>query len=166
MVYEHLRSGMAGTGNLSVENLIRSLDINPATLDEQYVGEVMVGLMFGAQLAIDRSATERVGRRITAGLVGEFINHVAEQGADPVQQDEWRLVVTARFRTYRETLTDYSGFEPPWRLGREFYWSIIGREEYIALSIKICTLYMLAARDESQVLLNEYGPSLLVQPLG
>ena len=39
-----------------------------------------------------------------------------------------------------------------------------GSEEYFAMSVKIATLYILAARDASQLLLNEYGPSLAITP--
>ncbi len=162
MVYELLRSGMESDGDLSIERYIQSLDKSPSDLDDQYVGDVMVGLMFGATLAIERSSPARVAEQITAGMKTEFLNHVIEQGADQIQKAEWETVIASLFLTYRKSLEDYSGFEPPWKLGREFFWSVIGEEEQVAMSIKISTLYLLAARDACQVLLNEYGPSLLV----
>jgi hypothetical protein len=55
----------------------------------------------------------------------------------------------------------YSGYEPPWKLGRQFYWSLVGNEDYAAMSIKIATLYLLAARDRVQHFLNECGPLIL-----
>jgi hypothetical protein len=145
-----------------MDRFIRSLDRSTADLDEQYVGEIMVGLMFGATLAIERSATARVAEQICAGMKTEFLNHIQEEGANSIQKAEWETIIASRILSYRKCLEDYSGFEPPWKLGREFFWNITGKEEYVAMSIKIATLYLLAARDACQELLNEYGPTLLV----
>lgn len=180
MIYEALRSGMEsvppdeakGRGrahstkpasDLSMTGFLQSLDRSPADLDEQYVGEIMVALMFGAALAIERSASPHVAEQIDSGMKAEFFSHILEQGASPVEKAEWEAVIADHFLAYRQCMEDYSGFEPPWRLGRQFYWNLIGTEEYNAMSIKIATLYMLTARDVSQDLLNEYGPTLLMQ---
>ena len=163
MIYEALRSGMESGSDLSMNGFLRSLDRGPAELDEQYVGEIMVGLMFGAALAIERSASVRVAEQIDSGMKTEFFSHIMEQGASAVEKAEWEAVIADHFLAYRQCLEDYSGFEPPWKLGREFYWNLIGTEEYNAMAIKIATLYMLTARDVSQDLLNEYGPTLLVE---
>lgn len=160
-IYELLRSGMASPGDLSVERLIESIDLSAGVLDENYRGEVMVGLMFAAVLAVERSASPRLAHLITAGMKAEFMSHLEEQGADPVQQAEWENILAARFLEYRRTLEEYTGFEPPWKLGRAFYWSIRGEEVYAAMPIKIATLYLLSARDRCQETLNEHGPYLL-----
>ncbi|MCZ6777036.1 MAG: hypothetical protein O7D34_11355 [Ignavibacteria bacterium] len=162
MIYETLRSGMESDGDLSMECFIQSLDKNPNKLHEQHVGEIMVGLMFGATLAIERSASNRVAERISSGMRSEFLNHIEEQGASQLEKAEWEAIIANNFLAYRKCLEDYSGFEPPWKLGRQFFWNIIAAEEHLAMSIKIATLYMLAARDACQVLLNEHGPTLLV----
>ena len=183
MIYEALRSGMESVpsppsgertgraasrsiqegGDLSMIGFLRSLDRTPAELDEQYVGEIMVALMFGAELAIERSASPRVAEQINAGMKTEFFSHILEQGASPVEKAEWEAVIADHFLSYRQCLEDYSGFEPPWKLGRQFYWNLVGAEVYHALSVKIATLYMLTARDVSQDLLNEFGPTLLME---
>jgi hypothetical protein len=161
MLYEDLRSGMESDGDLSMNGFLRSLDKHVTDVDEQYAGEIMIGLMFGATIAIDRSASEFVAREITGGMKLEFVRHLEEQGADETQRREWEAVLENRFNSYRQTLENYSGFEPPWRLGRQFYWNLIGAEEHIAILVKISTLYILSARDRSQDLLNNYGPLLL-----
>jgi hypothetical protein len=162
MLYEALRQGMESDGDLSMDRYIESLGRSPEMLDALYVGEIMIGLMFGGAMAIERSAPAKVAEQIDAGMKTEFLQHIQEQGANTIQKAEWETIIASRFLDYRQCLQDYSGFEPPWRLGREFYWSIIGENNYDAMSIKISTLYILAARDVCQNLLNEFGPSLII----
>ena len=119
--------------------------------------------MFGGVMAVERSATLRVADEIIAGMKLAFLQHLEEQGADAIQRAEWESVLADHFLTYRQCLENYSGFEHPWKLGRQFYWNLVGVEEHAALLIKISTLYLLAGRDRCQELLNEYGPSLLVR---
>jgi hypothetical protein len=162
LLYEALRKGMESQGDLSLARFLESLDADPEELDEQYVGEAMMGLMFGGVLAIERSASRKVSEQILAGMKTEFLNHIAEQGASQIEQAEWDTIIASRFLEYRRCMEDYSGFEPPWKLGRLFYWNIVGRESFVAMSVKISTLYLLAARDMCQTMLNEHGPSLFI----
>ncbi len=161
-LYEELRKGMESSGDLSMEGFLKSLDQDLSEANEQYAGEIAVGLMFGAVMAIERSASERVAEEIVAGMKLEFLRHLEEQGANAIQRAEWEIILADRFLGYRQCLEDYSGFEPPWKLGRQFYWNLIGVEEHVAMLIKISTLYQLAARDKCQELLNKYGPLVLV----
>jgi len=161
MLYEELRKGMASTSDLSIDGFLRSIDKDVNEVDEQYAGEIMVGLMFGAAMAVERSASAHVAGEIMEGMKLEFLRHLEEQGADETQRGEWEIILGERFLGYRQTLEDYSGFEPPWKLGRQFYWNLIGAEEHIAILIKIATLYVLTARDKCQDLLNKYGPLVL-----
>jgi hypothetical protein len=153
---------MESSGELSMDQFIKGLGKDASELSEQYAGEIMVGLMFGALMAIERSASARVAELITSGMKLEFFRHLEEQGANPIQRAEWEIILADRFLSYRQCLENYSGFEPPWKLGRQFYWNLIGSEDHVAMLIKISTLYLLAARDKCQEMLNEYGPSLLV----
>ncbi len=162
MLYEALRGGMEGGDDLSLAGFITSLDRAPEDLEKNYHGEVMVGLMFAAGLAVERSASAKVANRILSGMKAEMLNHLEEQGANLLQRTEWEAVVASRFLVYRKCLEDYSGFEPPWKLGREFFWNVIGEEEQIAMSIKIATLYLMEGQSLSQKLVNTYGPTLLV----
>jgi hypothetical protein len=163
LIYETLRAGMASDENLSVRALIDNLDRTETELEDQYVGEIMVGAMFGATLAIDRSTPGWVGQEICRGMHQEFYMHLAEQGASEQQVLEWRTVVQERFHEYRRCMEQYEGFEPPWKMGRQLFWNLTGTEEYLAMSIKIATLYVLAARDAVQPVLNQYGPLITVR---
>lgn len=161
-IYEALRAGMASDGELSVERFVSSFDLGSVELHEQYVGEVMIGSMFAAVLAIERSTWKWLGEQIGKGMVSDFLLHLREQGAAPKQIAEWNLVAEARFEEYRKCMEHYEGLEPPWKLGRQFYWNITGSEQYLAMSIKIATLYLLEALNAAQQILNQYGPSLVV----
>ncbi len=162
MLYESLRAAMAAETELSVERVAGSLDLPTDELSDQYVGEVMIASMFGAALAIERSTWKWLGQQIEKGMVSEFLLHLREQGAADEQVNEWRDVLEARFSEYRTCLEGYEELEPPWKLGRQFYWNITGEERYVAMSIKIATLYILEARDAAQKLINQYGPTLTV----
>jgi hypothetical protein len=163
LLYETLRAGVASDGNLSLNSLVRSLDAPGDDLDMQYAGEVMLGCMFGAILAVDRSSSSWLAEQIVAGMKTEFLRHVAEQGATPRQVVEWQDVLETRLQEFRDCLIGYEDLEPPWKLGRRFYWNIIGDDRYVALSIKIATLYILEARDVAQDLLNKHGPGVEVR---
>ncbi len=124
----------------------------------------MIGLMFGATLAIESSASATAAQQVVASLKAEFLNHLHEQGATPIQKAEWEAVVADRFLTYRKCLDGYSGFEPPWKLGRAFFWHVINKEIHVAMCVKICTLYLLAAKEVAAAILKEYGPRLQMEP--
>lgn len=59
---------------------LKSLDREARTVCEQYEGEIMVGLMFGGVMAIERSATLRVADEIIAGMKLAFLQHLEERG--------------------------------------------------------------------------------------
>ena len=161
-VYESLRAGMASDGDLSIQRFLTSLDVTSDDLQEQYVGEVMIGAMFAATIAINRSTSAWMGEQIVQGMINDFLLHLSEQGAMLRQIEEWRAVVRERFDEFRITMEGYEGLEPPWKMGRQFYWNMSGREEYLAMNIKISTLYLLEALDQAQEIVNLYGPSLVV----
>jgi len=157
---------MASETEISIDRLAGSLDLPTDELSELYVGEAMIGAMFAATLAIERSTWKWMGQQIQKGMAGEFFLHLKEQGATVDQIGEWRLMIDARFAEYRLCLQGYEELEPPWKLGRQFYWNMIGDERYVAMSIKIATLYLLEIRDAAQKLMNQYGPTLIVNFTG
>jgi hypothetical protein len=161
-LYEALRAAMTSASVLSIERLLASIGKMPADLDEQYVGDIMIAVMFGATLSIERSTEQWIGERIVAGMQNEFFRHLEEQGATPHQVAEWRDVLANRFQEYRACAAGYDeGLEPPWKVGRQLYWLLTGTVEYLALPIKNSTLFVLAARDQAQLLMNEYGPHII-----
>lgn len=164
VIYEQLRSGMQSDDDLSVGGLLTGLELVPEDMDRQHLGEIMIGLMFGAALAIESHASVRAAQQVVSSMKAEFMNHLDEQGATIIQKAEWESVLADRFLSYRKCLEDYSGFEPPWRLGRAFFWKILGKEVHIAMCVKICTLYLLAARDSCETILKDYGPRLQMEP--
>ena len=162
MIYEALRAGMASSGELSIATLLRALGKEEQELHDQHVGSIMMGCMFAATLAIDRSTSPWIAKQMTTGMKQEFFRHLTEQGATEGQITEWETILDVHFRQFKECLLDYEGFEPPWKLGRQFLWNVSGIEEYVALSIKSATLYLLLARDTAQGVLNQYGPTVKV----
>jgi hypothetical protein len=163
LIYEDIRRRLSSENDLSIDALLGKLGRRADGLPEQYVGAVMVGSMFGAILAIERSTSRWIADRIIDGMQREFARHLEEQGANPDQVLEWESIIADHFLVYRSALEGYEGYEPPWKLGRLFFWNIIGVEEYVAPAIRQATLYILAIRDAAQDLVNEYGPSLVVQ---
>lgn len=162
ILYELMRREVESAGPLSMGGFVGRLGGSGARLHEQYAGGVMVGVMFAATLAIGRSTTAWVSRETIRGMRGEFSRHLAEQGASAAQVREWEGVVRRHFGTYRASLLDYEELEPPWRCGRQFLWHITGTQSYDARQIKEATLYLLAARDFAQVVVNRYGPRIVL----
>ena len=164
-LYEALRSSVAAPGGeLSLARLVGRLGGNPDQFPEQYIGEVMVGVMFAASLAVERSTSGWLAAEILRGMRAEFLRHLREQGALPEQVDEWERILFSRSGDYRRTLQGYAELEPPWKLGRQFLWAVTGVEDYTALPVKFATLYLLAARDRAQEVLNACGPQIRVVP--
>jgi hypothetical protein len=164
MIYEHLRTRLASSGPLSIAELLERLRRVEATLPEQHQGAIMVGVMFGAILAIERSTTRWIARRIIDGMHREFGEHLREQGASLQQTVEWQQMAVEQERLYRHLLEGYDeALEPPWKLGRQLLWNMTGAHEYVAVEIKEATLFLLEARDVAQSLLNQYGPTLITE---
>jgi hypothetical protein len=162
-IYEHLRAHLASDDDLSIGALLREIGRQEESLPEQHQGAIMIGTMFGAAMAIERSTSQWVSRRITEGMHREFTSHLREQGASPDQIRDWERIVSEQNQQYRATIEGFDeDLEPPWKLGRLFLWNIIGDEEYIASQIKSATMFLLAARDAAQSLVNKYGPSLVI----
>jgi hypothetical protein len=160
-IYELLRRCVESDDELSLDALLVHLDLFHEDVHDHVTGDVMGGLMFAAVLATERSTTPRTARRIIVGMTEEFMHHLEEQGANALQRAEWEATLAQTFLAYRQCMDGYTGYEPPWKLGRQFYWNIVGNEDYRAMSIKIATLYLLAARDRVQDLLNVCGPLIL-----
>jgi len=163
VIYEHLRAHLASDDELSIMKFLRDIERVEENLPEQHQGAIMVGTMFGAVMAIERSTTRWISRRLTEGMHREFFSHLREQGASEAQVRDWEQIISDHYQLYRSTLEGFDEeSEPPWKLGRAFLWNIIGAEEYIVSQIKHATLFLLAARDAAQSLLNKYGPTLVI----
>jgi hypothetical protein len=163
IIYEKLRAHLASDDELSISSLLSKLPRREEDLPDQHQGAIMIGTMFGALLAIERSTSRWTAKRITDGMHREFFAHLREQGASPVQVKEWEQIVDDHYALYRPALEGYEeGGEAPWRLGRQFLWNIIGAEEYVATQIKEATLFLLQALDVAQSLMNKYGPTLIL----
>jgi hypothetical protein len=164
IIYEKLRAHLASDDELSISALLGKIERREEDLPEQHQGAIMIGTMFGAGIAIERSTSRWIAKRILDGLQREFLAHLKEQGASANQIKDWEQIVRAHFAVYRKALEGYDeAGEPPWRLGRELLWNIIGAEEYVATQIKESTLFLLEALDVAQSLMNKYGPTLILE---
>lgn len=161
LLYEALRAAIASpSGGLSIHVLLEHLERHQESLPVQHIGEVVVGAMFSASLAVERSVPRWMSGEIVSGMRDEFLLHLREQGATDRQVAEWESVFHERFREFAAELKDYDGLEPPWKFGRRFLWSVVAVQDYRALSIKHATMFLLEARDRAQELINAYGPHI------
>jgi hypothetical protein len=165
VLYESLRTAIAASsGDLALASLLARIGGRRESLPDQHAGEIMVGALFAASLAVERSASRWIVEGILSGMRTEFLRHLKEQGALPEQVDEWERILFARSGGFREDLRGYDELEPPWKLGRRFLWAFTGVEDYTALSVKHATLFLLAARDHAQNVLNACGPMIRALP--
>ena len=162
LLYEALRAGLALPGPLSLEDFAGKLSDEGELLDDQHPGEIVVGAMYAATMAVDRSTQRSVADRIVAGMTGEFLRHLGEQGASTLEVGQWRSIMNAHFADYRDILIRYEELEPPWKFGRQLLWCLTGSEDHTALAVRDATQFLLAVRDAAQEVVNMHGPSLLL----
>jgi hypothetical protein len=160
-IYELLRTGLGDNGPLSMRHLSEDVAITNTDPNDQQAGEAMIGCLFGAVLAVERSTPPWICRRIRTGLETEFFRHLFEQGAAVPQVEEWRAIQAEHFVEYFKRLQGHQGTEPPWELGRQFAWNLTGTEQTDELAIRRATLYILAARDLAQSHIDLHEPHLL-----
>jgi hypothetical protein len=163
LLYEALRTGLTLPGPLSIDGLCAKLADEGEVLDDQHAGEIVIGAMYAAATAIDRSTQRGVADRIIDGMTGEFLRHLGEQGASALEIGEWRSIMHAHFADYRDVLLGYEGFEPPWKFGRQLLWCLTGSEDHAAVAVRDATVFLLAVRDAAQELVNAHGPALLIE---
>jgi len=146
LVYEELRTEVAGDGLLSLDRLVERLRDVSAPAHPQSAGEVMIACMFSATLAAAQAGTPGFPEEFRSGLETEFIRHLREQGAGESQIEEWRVVLAEHFAEYYRTMDTHADAALPAMLGREFLWNLTGEEIAIPVCDNICTTYMTAAR--------------------
>ena len=163
LLYEALRTGLSLPGPISIEDLAGKLSNQGELLDDQAPGETVVGAMYAAKMAIDRSTQRSVADRIVAGMTGEFLRHLGEQGASSLEVGQWSSIMNVHFADYRDILIGYEELEPPWKFGRLLLWCLTGSEDHTAVAVRDATQFLLAVRDAAQDVLNLHGPSLLIE---
>jgi hypothetical protein len=163
LLYEALRTGLTLPGPMNLDHLASAFSDEGEILDEQYPGEIVVGAMYAAAMAVDRSTQRPIADRIVAGMTAEFLRHLGEQGASGPEVGEWSSIMHAHFADYRDILIGYQELEPPWKLGRQLLWCMTGSEKHTAVAVRDATRFLLAVRDAAQELMNMHGPSLLLE---
>ena len=158
LLFEHLRSEVSGDGILSVDRLRESLLEGMPVVADQFEGEMMIGCMFAAVLAIEDTCHAPMREPVRHGLEGEFIRHLREQGASDEQVDEWRIVLAEHFTEYFRSVEGDTGPALPEALGREFLWNLTGVEEPDARLAETAAVYLTAARAVSRRHLREHLP--------
>jgi hypothetical protein len=160
LVYEELRTEVAGDGVLSLVRLVERLRDVSAPAHPQSAGEVMIACMFSATLAAGQVGTPGFPEELRSGLETEFIRHLREQGAGEGQVEEWRVVLAEHFAEYYRTMDMHAGVALPAMLGREFLWNLTGEEIAIPVCDTICTTYMTAARAVAARVIERHIPRL------
>jgi hypothetical protein len=145
-LYEYLRREVVGDGHLSMDRLAESLTRCNTPLGEQREGEIIIGCLFAAVLAIEELAPQALRERLRAGMDGEFLRHLREQGADEEHVVEWRTIMGEHFVDYYRSIEGHIGPALPAALGKEFLWNLTGVEDDDATPIEVVTSYLAAAR--------------------
>ncbi len=149
-LYEYLRREVVGEGVLSLARLGESLQKCETPLGDQREGEIIIGCMFAAVLAVEEIASPAQRERMRTGLDGEFIRHLREQGADEEHVVEWRTILGEHFVDYFRSCEGHAGPALPEALGKEFLWNLTGMEHDDATPIEIATTYLAGARAVSR----------------
>ena len=154
-LYEFLRREVVGDGILSMDRLADTLLRCETPLGEQREGEIIIGCMFAAVLAIEELVPAMLRERVRTGLDGEFISHLREQGADDEHVVEWRTILGEHFVDYYRSVEGHIGPALPDALGKEFLWNLTGVEEEALAPVEVVTSYLAAARAISRRFVRE-----------
>jgi hypothetical protein len=155
LVYEYMRREVVGDNVLSMDRLGSTLVRCQTPLGDQAEGEIVIGCMFAAVLAIEELAPSPLHEELRAGLDGEFINHLHEQGADDEHVVEWRTILGEHFVDYFRSMEGHSSAALPDALGKEFLWNLTGVEEEDPAPIEVATSYLAAARAVARRVLQQ-----------
>ncbi|MCC6396758.1 MAG: hypothetical protein IT282_07035 [Bacteroidetes bacterium] len=158
LLYEHLRQEITGPGILSMNRLREIFEEQLTGLGGQFEGELIIGCMFAAVLAIEETTHPPMGQAVRRGLEGEFQRHLREQGASEAQIEEWQVVLGEHFAEYFQSVQGNADPALPAALGREFVWNLTGVEEEHAGLIEASTVYLTAARIVARRLLRQHLP--------
>jgi len=158
LLFEHLRREVSGDGILSLERLREALLEGMPVVADQFEGEMMIGCMFAAVLAIEDTCPTPMREVVRRGLEGEFIRHLQEQGATDGQVEEWRVVLADHFTEYFRSMEGQTDPALPSALGREFLWNLTGVEEPDVRLAETAAVYLTAARAVARRLLREWVP--------
>jgi hypothetical protein len=160
LVYEELRTEVAGDGLLSLSRLVERLRDASAPAHPQSAGEVMIACMFSATLVAEQVGVPGFLEELRIGLETEFIRHLREQGASEEQVEEWRVVLAEHFAEYYRTMDSHADTALPSMLGREFLWNLTGEENTVPVCEMLCTTYMTAARAVAARVITRHLPRL------
>jgi len=158
LLFEHLRREVSADGILSLDRLRESfLEVMPVVGD-QFEGEMVIGCMFAAVLAIEDTCQAAMREDVRRGLEGEFIRQLGAQGATAEQIEEWRVVLGDHFSEYFQSMGQDPDPALPVALGREFLWNLTGIEEPDQRLAELSTVYLTAARAVARRLLRQHLP--------
>ncbi len=158
LLYERLRQEIAGQGILSMGRFRELFEEQVNGLGDQFEGELIIGCMFAAVLAIEETTHPPMGEAVRKGLEEEFQRHLREQGASEAQIEEWRVVLGEHFAEYFRSVQGHTDPALPPALGREFMWNLTGVEEENGGLIEASTVYLTAARIVARRLLRQHLP--------
>jgi hypothetical protein len=158
LLFEHLRREVSGDGILSMDRLRESLLERMPVVADQFEGEVMIGCMFAAVLAIEDTCHPPMRGAVRRGMEEEFLRHLREQGATDEQREEWLVVVGDHFTEYFRSIESQTDPALPTALGREFLWNATGVEEHDPGLAETSTVYLTSARAVARQLLRQQLP--------
>ena len=129
-IYKNIRFGVMSTGTvLSKDYIIDNMEEERTSLPGFYIFEILIGLMFGADIAVrrefDRGEESEIAKKIMDGVNEGFTKHAAP-ALSGASTEEIEKLLMSRFQEYRECLNSTDGAGPKSNMGRKFYWNVVG----------------------------------------
>lgn len=132
-------------------------------LPEHHAVEILVGHLFGAQLAVEDVCKSNVSNPIMEACLDALSNHLNKTGLLPdlptivTREGIFTLkeLVHTRFEQYAACIQNTAGAGPSFHLGKQFYWNVIGREEPNADRVVVASIHLFATVDAVKHILGK-----------
>jgi len=155
IIYANTRYGvMLSDTPLSLETLMEKLEENQNELPPSYIFELLVGLLFGVLLAIEKEYQYPIAGEIMDGVRTEFIKHA--KPVTELKDNDFNSFIVKRFQEYSECMNNHSGAGPVFHLGTQYYWNIIGNKKESVTAPMSAGLYIFKATELVKLIFKDY----------
>jgi len=125
-IYTALQQAFVSDTPMSYSSLLKELGEDPEKMTSDYAGEILVGLLFAAGVAIQGTYEEPVGEPAFQSALNEYVAHGMQGGLSKQQVAELKSRAVARMQEYDACLKDESGGGPASNLGTAFLRHVVG----------------------------------------
>ena len=128
LLYQVIQMGLSHE-KLSVEALLKSLNLTENDVVGDYQTEVMVALMFQVILVVEKQYDYPIAGDILDGMTKEFLSHTKEMGGTEEDLKYMLALFQNRMKEYYEAERNTQGDGPAYWVGKKFFENLTGKSQ-------------------------------------